>query len=77
MARGFKKCLRDYFGKTEKQGRNLRVLDDLKISKVVEISSTVAIIYHRYERRAVLKMFSRLLSASRGLRNLLKETVYK
>ena len=57
--------------------RTETVLDDLKMPKVVEISSTVAIFHHRYERLVVLKMFLRLLSASRGLRNLLKETVYK
>ena len=37
--------------------RTERVLDDLKMPKVVEISSTVAIIYHRYEGLAVLKCF--------------------
>jgi len=41
--------------------RTERILDDLKIPKVVEISSTVAIVYHRYERLAVLKMFLRLI----------------
>ena len=39
-----------------------RVLDDLKIPKLVEIFTTVAIECHRYERffKTVLKMFSQL-----------------
>ena len=61
----------------KRRTRTERVLDDLKMPKVVEISSTVAIVYHLYGRLAVLKMFLRLLSPSRGLRKLLKETVYK
>ena len=37
-----------------------RVLDNLKIPKLEEIFTTVAIECHRYERLAVLKMFSQL-----------------
>ena len=48
--------------------------------KLDEIFGTVAIIFfYRYEKSAVLKMFTRLFffSASEGLEKRLRETVYK
>ena len=43
-------------GETEEK----RIPDHLKMSKLKEILTTVAIVSYRYEKLAVLKMFSRL-----------------
>ena len=45
------------YGETETK----RVLDNLRMSELQEIFTTVAIVCHRHERLAVCKMFSPLL----------------
>ena len=76
MARGFdnvREIISDYEKKALKkpqhelliktkngESETKRVLDDLKIPKLEEIFTTVAIECHRYQRLAVSKMFSQL-----------------
>ena len=56
-----KTVLQELFtSKKSRETETERVLDNLKMSKLEELLTIVAIASHRYEKLAVLKMFARL-----------------